>query len=80
MTETMRDVVVEALKEVAPEVDTATLEPDAEFAYELDLDSMDHLNVMMAIGQRTGIEIPERDYGKLTTLAAAVAYLEAARV
>jgi acyl carrier protein len=46
---------------------------------QLDIDSMDFLNLIVALHERTGIEIPERDYPKLSTLDAAVAYLLAAQ-
>jgi acyl carrier protein len=77
--EQMRDVVVGALTEVAPDIDPAVIDPDADLAEQLDIDSMDFLNVVVAIHERTGIEIPERDYPNLSTLSDAVAYLEAAR-
>lgn len=74
----MRDVVVEALTQVAPEVDPTTIDPTASLAEQLDLDSMDLLNVIVAISERTGIEVPERDYGKLSTLDGAISYLQTA--
>ena len=40
---------------------------------------MDFLGVVVAIHERTGIEIPERDYPKLSTLDDAVAYLALAQ-
>jgi acyl carrier protein len=75
----MSDVVIAALTEVAPDVDPAAIDPDTDLADQLDIDSMDFLNVIVAINERTGIEVPERDYPKLSTLNDAVAYLEAAR-
>ena len=72
-----RDVVVMALAEVAPEMDAGDLDPDEDFAEALDIDSMDHLNFILAINAKTGVEIPERDYPKLTTLTDAVAYVTA---
>lgn len=74
----MRDIVVKALTEVAPEIDPATIDPKTSLTEQLDLDSMDLLNVIVAIGEQTGIDVPERDYGRLSTLDGAVAYLEAA--
>jgi acyl carrier protein len=71
----LREVVIRALTEVAPEIDSASIEPDTELAEQLDIDSMDFLNVILAINEQTGIEIPERDYPKLSTLNDAVAYL-----
>ena len=73
----MRQVVISALTEVAPEIDPTAIDPDAELVEQLDIDSMDFLNVIVAIHDQTGIEIPERDYPKLSTLDDAVAYLEA---
>ncbi len=75
----LREIVISSLTEVAPDIDADAIDPDAELAEELDIDSMDFLNVIVAIHRRTGIEIPERDYPKLATLTAAVAYLAAAQ-
>jgi acyl carrier protein len=74
-----REVVIRALTEVAPDIDPGAIEPDADLAEQLDIDSMDFLNVIVAIHDQTGIEIPERDYGKLSTLDDAVAYLAKAQ-
>jgi acyl carrier protein len=71
----LRDVVIGALVEVAPDVDAGAIDPEATLAEQLDLDSMDFLNVIVALHERTGVEIPERDYPKLSTLDDAVAYL-----
>ena len=75
----LRDAVIRALTNVAPDSDPTTIDPDAEIAEQLDLDSMDFLNVLVVIAEQTGIEIPERDYPKLSTLSNAVAYLAAAQ-
>jgi len=75
----LRQVLVDALTQVAPEIDPAQIDPAADLAEQLDIDSMDFLNVIVAVNERTGIEIPERDYGKLATLDDAVAYLAAAQ-
>jgi acyl carrier protein len=71
----VREIVIASLTEVAPEIDPAAIEPDTDLVEQLDIDSMDFLNVVVAINQRTGIEIPERDYPKCSTLNNAVAYL-----
>jgi acyl carrier protein len=77
--EELRDVVIRALTEVAPEIDPASIDPRAVLTEELDIDSMDFLNVVVAVHEQTGIEIPERDYPKLSTLDGAVAYLSSAQ-
>lgn len=75
----MRGVVIDAIAQVAPEIDTSAIDAAGNLQEQLDLDSMDFLNVVVAIHQRTGIEIPERDYPKLATLDGAISYLAAAQ-
>lgn len=76
MTETsLRDTVIEALLSVAPELDAGDVEDDTDIRNDLDLDSMDFLNFVIALNERTGVEVPEADYGEVNTVAKAVAYL-----
>jgi acyl carrier protein len=75
----LRALVIGVLSEVAPDIDATAIDPDADFLEELDIDSMDFLNMVVAINARTGIEIPERDYPKLSTLNGAVSYLAGAQ-
>jgi acyl carrier protein len=79
---TARDVrkeVIGVLKSIAPELDEAALRPDRPLRDQIDLDSMDWLNVIVALHERLKVEIPESDYAKLTTLDAVVAYIGAKR-
>jgi acyl carrier protein len=73
--ETIRDTVVNALTSVAPEVNARTLQPDTEFRQDLDLDSMDFLNFVIAIHERLNVDVPETDYSRLASLNGAVDYL-----
>ena len=75
----LHDVVIRALTGVAPDIDPAEIDPETDLAEQLDIDSIDFLNVVVAVHEQTGIEIPERDYPKLSTLDDAVAYLLAAQ-
>ena len=70
-----RDLLLSVLAEIAPEADGTTLDGSVELAEQLDIDSMDFLTLVTAVSERTGIDIPERDYPKLRTLDDAVAYL-----
>ncbi len=70
-------VVAEELSNIAPEVDLATVDPKADLREAIDIDSMDFLNLVTALHQRTGVDIPEIDYRKLVTLSGMIAYLEA---
>jgi acyl carrier protein len=75
----LRAIVISVLTDVAPDVDPDAIDGDADFVEQLDIDSMDFLNIVVAINERTGIEIPERDYPKLSTLNDAVGYLARAQ-
>lgn len=75
--EEMRQVVLRLLGEIAPEADLATLKPDVAIRDQLDIDSMDFLNFVIALHQTLGVEIPESDYAKLATLDGCLGYLTA---
>jgi acyl carrier protein len=79
MTEDLKTALLDALVSVAPEIDPATVDPARDLREQLDLDSMDFLNVMIALHERLGVDIPEADYPQLASLDAAVLYLERAR-
>jgi acyl carrier protein len=65
------------LQELAPEADVRQLRPDVRVRDQLDIDSMDLLNFVIAVDEQTGVDIPERDYPKLRTLNDCVRYLQA---
>jgi acyl carrier protein len=71
----IRSTVLRAIGDVAPEADLGAIDPDASLRDQLDLDSMDLLNVMIALHRLLGVDIPETDYPELATLNGAVAYL-----
>jgi acyl carrier protein len=71
----IRRVVIDALTGIAPETDRASIQSSISFRDQLDLDSMDFLNFVLALHERLGIDIPEVDYPLLYTLDSAVAYL-----
>ncbi|HZT07518.1 MAG TPA: acyl carrier protein [Chloroflexota bacterium] len=73
----IRENVVRILGEIAPEADLAALDPDANIRDQLDIDSMDLLNFVVAIDHELRIPIPETDYRKLATLNGCVEYLAA---
>ena len=68
-------VVLGALGEVAPEADLAHLDHGADLREALEIDSMDFLNLAIAVHAATGIEVPEADYPKLASLDAWISYL-----
>lgn len=74
-----RTIVLAALATVAPEVDGNALRDDTPLRSQVDIDSVDYLNFLIAVHEATGVDIPETDYAQIVTLAGLVDYL-AARV
>ena len=75
--EEIKDAVLLALAEIAPETDPSAVVADVDLREQLDIDSMDFLNFVIALHEKLGVDIPERDYPKLGTLDAIVDYAAA---
>jgi acyl carrier protein len=73
--EELRRAVLEELKRIAPEVEESELVSGKLLRDQVDLDSMDWLNFLVALHERFRVEIPEADYAKLGTLDELLAYL-----
>ncbi len=72
--ESIRTQVVGVLKTIAPEIED-DLEPTRPLRDQVDLDSMDWLNFLVAVHEKFGVDIPEADYAKLVALQDIVTYL-----
>ncbi|MGE0224736.1 MAG: acyl carrier protein [Acetobacteraceae bacterium] len=70
-----RALIISVLSDIAPEADFDALPGKAVLRDELDLDSMDFLNFVTGLHERTGRDIPEADYPLLATMDGAIAYL-----
>jgi acyl carrier protein len=68
-------VLIDELGRIAPETDASRLDPNVELRDELDIDSMDFLNLVTALSERLKTNIPETDYPRLATFGRAVDYL-----
>lgn len=78
MTEAeIKTAIFAGLRQIAPESDPASLRPDQKIRETLDIDSFDFLSFLIGLHEALGIDIPEADYGKLTTLEEMVSYLAA---
>lgn len=73
----IRQLAADVLAGIAPEADLATVGDQEDLRDALDLDSMDFLNFVIALGQRSGRTIPDADARRLTTLAGLLAYFRA---
>ncbi len=71
----LKPIVLRALRKIAPEADPARIDPKESLRDQLDVDSMDFLNFLIALHEALGVDIPETDYARLSTLDAIVEYL-----
>jgi acyl carrier protein len=71
----IRTRVIAIMKSIAPELEESELRADRPLRDQIDLDSMDWLNFLVALDEKLHVDIPQADYGKLVTLADLVAYL-----
>ncbi|WP_397412020.1 acyl carrier protein [Polaromonas sp.] len=67
--------VLDILRSIAPEVEPGALDPTRPLRHQVDLDSMDWLNFLVALHERLGVTIPEADYARLVTLDKLLDYL-----
>ncbi|HEX4147630.1 MAG TPA: acyl carrier protein [Pirellulales bacterium] len=72
----IREAVVEILGDIAPDDDLSTLDDETPFREQLELDSMDFLDIVMELRKRYRVQVPEEDYPQLSSMASTVAYLE----
>lgn len=66
--EQIKEMVFQALKKIAPEIDLDHIDPSVRFREQFDFDSVDFLNLIMALQKETHVTIPESDCFKLSTL------------
>jgi len=71
----IKKLVFQLLKQIAPDTEPSTLQPDENIRETLDIDSFDSLQFLVSLNEKLGIEIPEQDYGKITTLKTLVNYI-----
>lgn len=73
--EECKQVVLDIISEIAPDEDLSNVKPDVRLRDQLDLDSMDFLDIVMELRKQHSIEVPEDDYPKLATLDSCAEYL-----
>lgn len=64
------------LKQIAPDTEPSTLEPDENIREKLNIDSFDTLQFIISVNEKFGIDIPEEDYGKITTIQSLSIYID----
>jgi acyl carrier protein len=72
----IQDAILEILSDIAPDEDLSDLKEDVAFRDQLELDSMDFLDIVMELRKRYRIQIPEEDYPQLASMRSTVTYLQ----
>ena len=73
--EDCKKVVLDIIAEIAPDEDLTDVQSDVRLRDQLDLDSMDFLDIVMELRKQFGIEVPEEDYQQLASLDSCADYL-----
>jgi acyl carrier protein len=71
----VKKIILDIIGEIAPDEDLTDVKPDVRLRDQLDLDSMDFLDIVMELRKQHGIEVPEADYQQLASLDSCAAYL-----
>jgi acyl carrier protein len=71
----IRRVILNILERIAPDEDLSNLEDSRPFREQMELDSMDFLDIVMELRKQYRIQIPEADYPQLATMDSTVTYL-----
>ena len=72
----IREEIIDILEAIAPDEDLTQLDDGINFREQLELDSMDFLDIVMELRKRHRIQIPEDDYIQLANMNSTVAFLE----
>ena len=75
-TTDIRDEILDILADIAPDEDLSNLDAEKPFREQLELDSMDFLDIVMELRKRYRVQIPEDDYVELRSMNTTVTYLE----
>ena len=73
--EEVRKIILNILADIAPDEDISSIDDNTKLRDQIDLDSMDFLDIVMELRKRFNIEVLEKDYEHLATMAGGVSYL-----
>ncbi len=73
--EEIGQAIIEIIQDILPDEDFSALDPEGRLRDQLDLDSMDFLDIVMELRKQYGVEVPEADYPQLATLNSCMNYL-----
>ncbi len=72
----VRQAILDILADIAPDEDMNSINDEATLREQIDLDSMDFLDIVMELRKRFNIEVPEKDYEQLVSMASCILYLQ----
>jgi acyl carrier protein len=72
----IREEILDILSDIAPDEDLSNLQDDMAFRDQVELDSMDFLDIVMELRKRYRVQIPEDDYAHLASMSSTVSYLQ----
>jgi len=72
----IRTEIISILEDIAPDEDLTSLQDDVPFRDQMELDSMDFLDIVMELRKRHRVQIPEEEYKQLASMSSTVKYLE----
>ena len=72
----IRSSIIEILSEINPDEDYENLKDEESFRDQLSMDSMDMLDIVLALRKKYKLQIPEEDYPHLVSMSSTLAYLE----
>jgi len=73
--EQVRQAILNIISDIAPDEDVGAVKDEEKLRDQFDLDSMDFLDIVMELRKRFNLEVPEKDYQELVTVASCVEYL-----
>lgn len=71
----VKEIIIEIISNIAPDEDLSSIKSDVPLRDQLDLDSMDFLDIVMELRKKHNIEVPEADYPRLASLDSCAEYL-----
>ena len=75
IAEEVRSALLDIIGEIVPDEDVTKIKGDVPIREQIELDSMDFLDIIMEIRKRYHLEVPEDNYEELNTLDSSIAYL-----
>ena len=73
--EEIEKIICSSLKQIAPDTEPSELSPDENIRETLGIDSFDFLQFIISLDEKLNLQIPEQDYGKITTMSSLMSYL-----